>query len=152
MMRSLVACVALLIAGSAAAQIFECFDAKGARTIAQYCPPGTVKENKLMKSGAGGTPAASTPAVKTTAEKEVEFRKRALERQEADAKAEKEKNEGKIAEQNCFDARGQLRQLEDGVRITRTDPVTGERSYLSDNDRPAEIAKAKRIVDSWCKK
>jgi len=151
MIRSLVACIALVIAGSAAAQIFECIDAKGNKTIAQFCPPGTVKETKLMKSGAGASPAASAPAGKSSAEKEVEFRKRALERQEAEAKAEKERGESKAAEQNCLDARAQLRQLEDGMRIMRTDPVTGERSYLSDADRPAEVAKARKAVESWCK-
>ena len=151
MIRLFMACVGLLIAGSAAAQILECIDAKGNRTIAQFCPPGTVKETKLMKSGAGGTPAPTAPAAKTTAEKDVEFRKRALEKQEAEAKAEKEQGEAKVAQQNCNDARGQLRQLEEGVRIMRADPATGERSYLSDADRPAEIAKAKKAVENWCK-
>jgi hypothetical protein len=150
MIRTLVACIALLAASGAAAQILECFDAKGNRTVAQFCPPGTVKENRLMKSGAGGTPPGAQ-TTKSTAEKEVEFRKRALERQESEAKADKEKTEAKANEQNCLDARSQLRQLEDGGRIMRTDPRTGERSYLSDADRAGEIAKAKKGVESWCK-
>jgi hypothetical protein len=152
MIRSSIACIALLIAGSAAAQIFECIDAKGNKTIAQFCPPGTVKETKLMKSGAGASPATSAPAAKTTAEKEVDFRKRTLERQDSEAKSDKEKGDAKVAEQNCLDARAQLRQLEDGMRIMRSDPVTGERSYLQDADRPAEVAKARQAVDNWCKK
>jgi hypothetical protein len=159
MTRSLLACFALLAAGAASAQILECIDAKGNRTIAQFCPPGTVKETRLMKSGAGGTPGASSAASpaaatagKTTADKEVEFRKRALERQEAEAKAEKERADAQLAERNCQDARAQLRQLEEGVRIMRIDPATGNRSYLEDTQRPAETARAREAVQSWCKK
>ena len=74
-----------------------------------------------------------------------------MERQEADAKAEKAKAESKIAERNCTDARAQLKQLQDGQRISRIDPNTGERSYLSDAERPAEIANAQKAVAGWCK-
>jgi hypothetical protein len=41
--------------------------------------------------------------------------------------------------------------LQDGIRISRTDPNTGERSFLEDNDRPAEIEKAQKAVATWCK-
>ena len=56
----------------------------------------------------------------------------------------------KDAERNCFDARSQLRALQDGQRISRTDPRTGERIVLDDKDRPAEIATAQKNVDNWC--
>ena len=58
MRQVLTGCVLLLTAGAAAAQLMECIDAKGAKTFAHYCPPDTVKENRLMKSGAGPGPAA----------------------------------------------------------------------------------------------
>ena len=102
-----------------------------------------------MKKSAGAAPAT---AAKSLAEREAGFRKRNMERQEADAKAEKEKAESKISERNCLDARAQLRQLEDGQRIARIDPNTGERSYLTDAERPAEIANARKAVASWCKR
>ena len=152
MKRFLIGCAAILAAGAAAAQVMECVDAKGRKEYAQTCPPGTVKESKLMKGGTGGTSgAAPGPAAKSLAEREAAFRKRNMERQEAEAKAEKEKADSKIAERNCSDARAQLRALQDGMRIARTDPNTGERSYLSDADRPAEIANAQKAVASWCK-
>ena len=155
MKRLLISCVAMLLAGQATAQILECVDAKGKKEYAQTCPPGTVKETKLMKSGGGaaGTGTASpVPAAKSLAERDAEFRKRNLERQETEAKADKEKAESKEAERHCNDARAQMRQLQDGLRIARTDPNTGERSFLEDKDRPAEIASAQKAVDSWCKK
>jgi hypothetical protein len=151
MKQLLTGCILLLTAGAAAAQIMECIDAKGNKTMAQFCPPGTVKENRLSKGGTGG-PSSSTPAAKSLADRDAEFKKRSLERQEAEAKSEKEKADAKDAERNCLDARSQLRSLQEGNRIARTDPKTGERSFLEDKDRPGEIATAQRAVDQWCKK
>src|ERR1700693_2641786 len=112
MKRLLTGCAAMLVAGAAAGQILECVDAKGNKEYAQTCPPGTVKETKLMKGGTGASspPAgASAPAAKSTAERDVEFRKRNMERREAEAKAEKSTAESKDVERNCDSARSQLR-------------------------------------------
>jgi hypothetical protein len=155
MRQILTGCVLLLAAGAASGQLMECVDAKGAKTFAQFCPPGTVKENKLMKSGAGpgSAPGSSAPApAKSLAERDADFKKRALERQEAEKKAEKTQADTQEAERNCLDARSQLRALQDGQRIARTDPKTGERIVLEDKDRPNEIANAQKSVDAWCNK
>jgi hypothetical protein len=153
MKRLLIGCAAMLVAGAVAGQILECVDAKGNKEYAQTCPPGTVKETKLMKSGTGtSSPGAGAPATKPLAVREAEFRKRNMERQEAEAKAEKTKSESKDAERNCAYARSQLKAVQEGHRITRFDASTGSRSYLSDEDRPAEIANAQKAVDSWCNK
>lgn len=150
-MKSLLAAAAaLLLAQSAAAQILECIDARGTRTMAQFCPPGTVKENRISKGGTA--PAAAPAAGKSLAEQDAAFKKRQLERQEAETRAEKEKADAALNERNCNDARATLRQLQDGQRISRVDPKTGERSFLDDKDRPGEIAVAQKSVDSWCKK
>jgi len=153
MKQLLAGCVLLMAAGAAAAQVMECFDVKGTKTIAQFCPPGTVRENKLMKGGAGPGPASgstSAAPAKSLAERDADFKKRALERQEAEKKEEKAQADAKESERNCLDARAQLRALQDGQRIARTDPKTGERTVLEDKDRPAEIAAAQKSVDSWC--
>jgi hypothetical protein len=154
MSRLLTGFALLLAAGAASGQMVECIDAKGNRTFAQFCPPSTVKENKLMKGGAsmGGAtppPAAATPG-KSLAERDAEFKKRAASRQEAEAKAEKEKAEAKDDDRSCQDARAHLRALQDGQRIARVDPKTGERIVLDDKDRPGEIANAQKSVDQWC--
>jgi hypothetical protein len=141
----------MLVACSASAQIVECIDAKGAKTLAQFCPPGTVKENKRSNGGAGGVAPAATPG-KSLAEQDAAFKKRTTERQEAEAKGEKEKADAKTTERNCNDARAQLKQLQDGQRVAKIDPNTGERSFLEDKDRPGEIVTAQKAVDGWCKK
>ena len=151
MKQLLTGCVLLLTAGAATAQIMECIDAKGSKTMAQFCPPGTVKENRLSKGGTGGT-STSAPATKSLADRDAEFKKRDLERKEAEAKSDKEKADAKDSERNCLDARSQLRALQEGNRIARMDPKTGERSFLEDKDRPGEIATAQRSVDQWCNK
>jgi hypothetical protein len=155
MRQLLTGCVLLLATGVAAGQVMECFDAKGTKTIAQFCPPGTVKENKLMKGGAGPGPAAGSSAAapaKSLAERDAEFKKRMLDRQDAEKKSEKEKSDAKDMDRGCLDARAQLRALQDGQRISRTDPKTGERIVLEDKDRPNEIAAAQKSVDQWCNK
>lgn len=153
MSKVLLGSLLLAVAGSACAQVLECFDAKGNKTIAQFCPPGTVKENRLMKGGAGAGPSSApsnAPQQKTYTEREADFKKRTLERQEAEKKSAKAEEDAREAERNCLDARSQLRALQDGQRIARTDPKTGERIVLEDKDRPAEIASAQKSVDQWC--
>ena len=104
-----------------------------------------------MKGGAGPGPTTGA-GEKSLAERDVEFKKRALERQESEKKAEKAQADSKESERNCLDARSQLRALQEGQRITRTDPRSGERIVLEDKDRPAEIASAQKAVDGWCNK
>ena len=153
MQRLLISCAAMLIAGTAFGQIFECVDAKGNKEYTQVCPPGSVKENKLMKGGGGAsTPPASAVPAKSLVDQEAQYKKRTMERQEAEAKSTKEKAEAKEAERNCSEARAQYRALQDGQRISRTDPATSERSYLGDQERHTEMANTQRSVDTWCNK
>ena len=152
MMRLLMGLAMAVAAGAAAGQVMECVDAQGRKEYAQVCPPGTVKENRLMKSSPAAKPAAAPAPAKSLAEREAGFRKRAMEREEAEAKAEREKADAKISERNCLDARAQFKALQDGQRLVRTDPNTGERRYLTDAERPAEVAVARQAVESWCKK
>ena len=151
MKRLLTAVAGFLIAQAAFGQIVECVDAKGGKTLAQFCPPGTVKEIKRASGGTSSAGAAATPG-KSLADQDAAFKKRQTERQEAEAKGEKEKAEAKSNDRNCNDARAQLKQLQDGMRISKLDPNTGERTFLEDKDRGAETANAQKAVDSWCKK
>jgi hypothetical protein len=151
MKRILITAAFAVFAQTASGQIIECIDAKGAKTLAQFCPPGTVKENKRSAGGIS-TGGAAAPAAKSLSEQDAAFRKRTLERQEAEAKGEKEKAEAGVAARNCNDARAQLKQLQDGQRVSKIDPNSGERSFLEDKDRPGEIANAQKAVDGWCKK
>ena len=153
MTRLLSACAGLLLAGGAAAQIMECIDAKGHREYAQVCAPGTVRQNQVSKGASRGPASASAPAAapaKSTAELDAEFRKRNLERQEAEVKSAKDQANAEEARRNCESARSNLKSLTEGYRVSQVDPKTGERSFLSDEDRPARIASAQKSVAAWC--
>jgi hypothetical protein len=153
-----------MVAGVATAQVFECTNARGVKEFAQYCPPGTVQQRQISKSGVtiGGDGAATAPvpveagaapaAPKPFDTQDAEFRKRMVERQEAEAKAAKDKAQAEEGEQNCLQARAQLQALQDGQRIARFDPATGERIVLGDDDRAEEIERQRGTVDRWCKK
>ncbi|HVG03374.1 MAG TPA: DUF4124 domain-containing protein, partial [Burkholderiaceae bacterium] len=94
--------------------------------------------------------AKSAPnAPKTTAEREMEFRKRQQERADSEKKAAEEqaKNAAKTAE--CDRARGYMKSLEDGMRITKTD-ASGNREFLDDAQRAAEKDRTRKIIQSAC--
>ena len=98
-------------------------------------------------------PSASPPAgtQKSLAEREADFRKRQTEGTEARQKEEKKATESQERRADCEQARAYLNSLQAGNRIARFDPKSGERIYLDDPDRPAEIARAQRAVDGNCK-
>ena len=52
----------------------------------------------------------------------------------------------------CYKWWAEMLPMLECQRIARTNPNTGERSYLTDAERPAEIANAQKAVTSWCKR
>jgi hypothetical protein len=103
----------------------------------------------------GAAPAASAPSSapqqKSLAERDAEFRKRQIEKQEAASKAEKKSAETEQRKRACDDSQAYLKTLQAGQRISRTDPKTGERTFLSDAEYPKEITNAERSVAGNCK-
>lgn len=71
----------------------------------------------------------------------------------ADAQKKDEAKAAELAQnrENCERARIYLKSLQEGQRISQIDPRSGERVYLEDPQRPAEIARAQQAVDSNCK-
>ncbi len=139
------------IAGHAVAyaQVNKCVDSSG-RVVGygSECPAGTRPEATGIRSS---PPAAGPAAPKSMAEQEAEFRKRQIEKREAEAKAEKLAADDKARAGNCESARSYLKSLKTGLRITRTDPNTGEHTVLGDADYPREVAKAQRAIEANCK-
>ena len=153
MLRLCFFCAAGLMAGVASAQVFECINAKGVKEYAQFCPPGTVQQREVLKerSGAEEPSGTSREPPKSIEARDVEFRKRLLERQEAEAKAAQEKTQAEEAERNCNEARNQLKALQDGQRMTRIDPVTGERVNFGDEERADDAERQRKAMSEWCK-
>lgn len=156
-MKTIIALAMILLSASAAAQINKCMDARG--KVVGYgneCPAGTRSEASGVKATPAPTPAASAGAAspaqpKSLAERDAEFRKRQMEKQEADAKAGKNVAETERLKLACTESQGYLKSLQSGNRIMRTDPKTGERVYLADSEYSPEMAKAQQAVQSHCK-
>ena len=150
-MKTISTLLMLAFATVASAQINKCVDAGG--KVVGYgtqCPDGTRSEETAVKSAPGASPSPA-PQQKSLAERDAEFRKRQMEKQEATAKAEKKTAEAEQRKRACDDSNAYLKSLQAGQRISRTDPKTGERSYMSDGEYPKEIASAQRAVASNCK-
>ena len=152
-LASAVAIALMTLANVATAQIYECTNARGAKEYAQSCPPGTVKQRQVVEGGTTGAPAAGGAAQpKTVDQQEVEFRKRLLERQEAEAKEAQEKARAEEAERNCTAARSTLRAVQEGQRISRVDPDSGEIIRFGDEERATETERQLKQIERWCKK
>ncbi len=148
-MKTMIALVLMMWAGIAAAQINKCVDKNG--KVVGYgneCPAGSRAEQTGIKN----TPAApATSPQKSLVDRDADFRKRQVERQEAEAKAKQQAADSSQRSQACQEAQAYLKSVQAGQRIARNDPKTGERTFISDAEYPAEIARAQRAADSVCK-
>lgn len=100
------------------------------------------------KNSDAKTPTPSN-APKTIAEREMEFRKRQQERADSDKKTAEEQTKSATKTAECDRARGYMKSLEDGVRITRTD-ASGNREFLNDEQRAVEMDRTRKIVQTTC--
>jgi hypothetical protein len=140
--------VLTLLPGLATAQINKCLDARGkAVAYATECPPGTRSEQTSIKNN----PGQAAPAAKSLAEREADFKKRQVEKQEADAKASKSGAEVAQRKQACADTQAYLKNLQEGQRIRTRDAKTGEQRYLADAEYAKEIANTQQTLSKNCK-
>ena len=153
--------LAAVAAGTAHAQAYRWVDKDGHVGYGDTPPPGAkttpLRDVAPADTSAPAAPAADANAGKETkqgpltpAEKELEFRRRMKEAQEAAAKADKERQEAEAKKANCEGAQQSLQTLESGQRITRIDS-NGERYYISDDQRAQDTARAREAVSQWCK-
>lgn len=152
---------AVLAAPGAVAQVNKCLDGSG--KVVGYgseCPAGTRSEATSIRNaptapapGAGSksSSAANASGPKTIAEQEADFRKRQMEKQEAQAKADKAAADQQARATACENARSYLKSLQSGTRMVRTDPKTGERAFFEEADYARETARVQRAVDQNCK-
>lgn len=131
-------------------------------------PPGTAEQDILMRPNSGqrrasvvsatssGASAASlaasgAPSLKPKgSEPELEAKRRAAEQEEAAKKKAEAARQAALRAENCSRAQGQMRSLDSGVRIARTNEK-GEREVLSDAARAAESQRTREIIASDCK-
>lgn len=148
MKRSVLLLLGLLASLAAQAQIYQYKDAAG-KTVYSDQPPvgGTTKARTV----AGETPAGNgSAAPKSTADRELDFKKRQQEQKEAANKSQKEAADKAARKEDCAKAQRQLQVFESGERVASRDEK-GERFFLSDDQRAAELERTRKFVAEACR-
>jgi hypothetical protein len=144
--------LALLIAAvPVSAQMLKCVSKDGKVEYATQCPPGTTEQQTGIRNQPGAIKSAPPAQQKSLAEREAEFRKRQTEATESRQKEEQKAAESAQNREACLNAKANLAALQEGQRVSRVDPKTGERVFVEDAERPAEIARAQSLVANNCK-
>ena len=147
MKRFAIAVAALLATTAVNAQIYQWKDESGKTIMSDKPPIGGTRSTRTIEAEAPATTAA-TP--KTTADREMDFRKRQQESQEKAVKTQKEQAAAADKNDNCDKARRYLESLESGERMALRDDK-GERYFMEDAQRQQEIVKARQSVQTSCK-
>ena len=145
-----IAAAILLATATVAAQVYKWVDKDGKVQYSDMPPPATATKTEARKIET--SPAVvSTPALaKSLQDRAKDFDKRKTDVAEKAKKSEIDQQKAETYAANCSDARAALRQLESGRPITRTSE-TGSREYLDDEARQAEMTKARKSIEGFCK-
>lgn len=154
-MRQLLITISMLMVATVTnAGVSKWVDAEGKVHYSDQPPPLTAKSQKNLDiQTVPSSPKAAPDSMggaKSLAERELEFRKRRAEAEEAAAKQAEEQTNAQRKQENCAQARNQLQALQEGQRIVRYNEK-GERVFLEDSARAQAIEEAKRAANSWCK-
>lgn len=164
-----------LVAAPAAAQ-WKWRDRNGQITVSDIPPPRDIPERDILErppppsarpapaaapaapgstaeaaaAGAEAAPPSGKPAEAPRVDPELEARRRAAEQEQS---ARQRDAEAKLAAQraeNCRAARGHLAALQSGQRLVRVNDK-GEREFLDDRQRAAEMQRARDVIASDCR-
>ena len=139
----------LLQASLCFGEIYTWRDADG-RINYSDTPPATIDAKKIRDATPSSSDDAATAARKAAAEKEAASRKRQTESADAASKASTEKQQAEERQANCIQAKAQLQGIESGQIRFKTG-ANGERVGLDGAVRDAELARARKAVESWCR-
>ena len=139
-------------------------DEKGVKQLSDRGPPSSIPQKNILKAPYGMPTAAmlaqEKPAAAATAapssnelaskptslaDRNADFRKRAKEKEEREQKDAAAAAEKVGKAEDCERARSYKRSLDSGVRVSTTEK-NGERGYMSDEQRAAELKKADKAV------
>jgi hypothetical protein len=162
----LVALIGLVLAASAQAQ-WKWKDARGNVQYSDLPPPPGVPEKDILQRPASAVrqnivvspigyaaSAASAPKPAASGPTKAELDAAARQKQDQDAQATKQKEEERRAaeqrRENCARAQSNLRDLQGGQRLTRTNDK-GERVFMEEGQIAAEVARARDLITSECR-
>ena len=160
----LTAVIGATLALPAAAQ-WKWRDANGHTQYSDTPPPPSVAEKDILQRPAAATaaaarrgiPAASEPNASAASapaapkvDPELEAKRKKGEQAVADKTTADDAKTAAARAENCARAKTQMRSLDSGVRIARTNDK-GEREFLDDKARAQEAERTREIMTSDCK-
>ena len=138
------------VASVASGQAYKWRDASGRIQYSDTPPPPGAKDVQQLRKSAPASGAAAPAAAKSVSDQDAEFRKRLVEKKEAEDKQAKAAEEAQFNARNCTTAKGQLAAVETGARLVRLNE-RGERITLDDSERERARQEAAKAVETWCK-
>jgi hypothetical protein len=155
-----VACLlAIAAVGAHAQSMWKWRDASGQLHIGDTPPPPGTPAKNIISSPAGGIPA---PIVTTTTaaadassapESDLDKKKKAADQVKADKdkadRAALEQKNAAIRKDNCTRATNEATGIQSGIRMATTN-ANGEREFLDDAGRAAELKRVQDIAASNC--
>lgn len=137
---------------SVQAQVYKWVDKDGKVQYSDQAPPPDATKSVSQKViSISPSPAAqSDKAAEKAPDKVKDFEKRRTQSAEKQKKADEVSRLAQRKQESCEDARANLKGLEAGGRISKTD-ANGERYFLDDDQRQQEIARTQGIVAESCK-
>ena len=154
-LRLIIALAILLATATVAAQVYKWVDKDGKVQYSDTPPPPSATKAEAKKVDAVPSAPATTAASAPAAGKALQDRNKDYDKRRADAaeKSKKDDEAQKTAaaeDENCRRASAAVRDLESGRPITKVGD-SGEILFVTDEQRQAEIAKARDLAASYCK-
>ena len=140
--------VIALLAGGAQAQVY-CWTTKDGKRECGDTPPAGSKPATISTPSAPTQPSTGQAGKKPGADPEAEYKKRQMEASKAREKEQHAQEQAQAKQENCDRAKGALRILESGQRISRADK-DGERYFLDEQQIAAETERAREAVQKNC--
>jgi hypothetical protein len=148
--------IALLCCAGAAQAQFVWIAPNGTRQYSDQPPPPGTPASKILKApgrpamhaaepAEAAAPAAAKPATLMLAERELDFRKRAKERDEAERKAGMEAQGARAKRDYCNELRKSKRAYDSGIRI-REVGSDGQQRVLTDSERTQRTASVDKAL------
>jgi hypothetical protein len=152
--------IAALVFSTAAAAQWAWKDENGRVVYSDRPSPASIKSDRIVRqpggqvlNTTGAAPDAKgvgkAEAPKTYAERDAEYKKRQSDLAESDKKSAEEQAQQTQRRADCERARSYAATLESGARVVRSD-AKGERVYLEDDQRAAELARAREVMARSC--
>jgi hypothetical protein len=146
--RALIALAVAFAAAMPAHAIYKWVDEKGVTHFSEDPPPDGRKSQKIEPKVT--PPSSDAKPMESWKQREQESRKSRIEKDQKD-EYQKAKSQNNAAERQnrCLYSRRELHVLEKQIPVYSVNEK-GDKTYLEDKDRPAQIAKWKQAIADYC--